>query len=312
MKNKKFENLYINALKNLKLEGVVDTLKNQKAIQNSNKLVNFLVGIKNKLIKKEISNINLLTDQQDNEHDLSINLLNEAIKEKRIDVVLYLIENKYYINVLSDIYFSNLVKDYDILKGVLDNKKIEIKQNDYLRMLKECIFKSNIECFKLLLSYEHNMIKIDLLDKQKLLMETIYKKENNFFNFLVKDNEFLKSFNFNLETEHYGITQEPDNILLASARLKNYELLEKIIKEEEKFKVKVEDSIGWILSYNHKEEIMDEIIIKNKYSLTENLEKFLILFKEEKYIEIFKKRDLLISLEEKLEIKHQKRKKNKI
>lgn len=312
MKNKNFENLYINALQNSKLEGVIDILNKQKEIQNPNKLVNFLGRIRNKIIKKEISKISLLVNPKESEHDLSINLLNEAIKEKRIDVVLYLIENKYYLNVLSDSYFSSLVKDYDILKEVLDNKKIVIKQNDYLRMLKECIFKSNIECFKLLLSYENNINKLDLLDKQKLLMETIYRKENNFFNFLVKDNKFLKSFNFNLETEHYGITQEPDNILLASARLKNYELLEKIIKEEEKFKVKVEDSIGWILSYNHKEEIMDEIIIKNKYSLTENLEKFLILFKEEKYIEIFKKRDLLISLEEKLEIKHQKSKKNKI
>lgn len=184
MKNTKFENLYINALQNLKLEGVVDTLKNQKAIQNSNKLVNFLVGIKNKIIKKEISNISLVADQQDDEHELSINLLNEAIKEKRTDVVLYLIENNYYINVLSDIYFSNLVKDYDTLKEVLNNTKIEIKPNDYLRMLKECIFKSNIECFKLLLSYDKNIDRLDLLDKQKLLMETVYRKENKFFNII--------------------------------------------------------------------------------------------------------------------------------
>lgn len=54
MKNKNFENLYINALQNSKLEGVIDILNKQKEIQNPNKLVNFLGRIRNKIIKKEI------------------------------------------------------------------------------------------------------------------------------------------------------------------------------------------------------------------------------------------------------------------
>lgn len=311
MKNTKFENLYINALQNLKLEGVVDTLKNQKAIQNSNKLVNFLVGIKSKITKKEISNISLLANDYDAEHKLSTDLLNEAMKQKRLDVVLYLIKNKYYVEILSDIYFAEIVKDKEVLKEVLSSQ-IEINPNNYIRMLKECVYKTNLESFKTLISYEKYIDKIDLLDKQKLLMETVYRKENKFFDFLVQDNKWLNSFNFELETEHYGITQEPDNILLGAARTKNYEIVEKVLKQENKFELKIEKSIGWILSYLHQEDIMDEVIMKIKYPLTKDLENELNRLGESKYIEIFTKRDLLISLEEKLEIKNIKSNKNKI
>ena len=42
MKNKKFENLYINALQNSKLEGVIDILNKQKELNLSTLKARFL------------------------------------------------------------------------------------------------------------------------------------------------------------------------------------------------------------------------------------------------------------------------------
>lgn len=295
---KKYEQLIISS----SLKDIIN-LFNQK----KNKFKFVIQKIKDKINKTEFAHFVALGYDNFSQNSLLYNFFNLALKNERADVIEYMFINK-YINELS---LTKIIKSEKILKHILDNEKIKnsISPEMCCAMLEYCSMYNIPSSF-------------DIICKKCL--ETVKKIEKNYqvdillacpkyssYEMLDKLLHMKEPFQFDIEDKESLYRR--DNLLILSAKFFNKKILKYLLTSPELEKhADLSESFFEVEKLRHAKEIFDYIIFELKIPLTTKLENLLEQNNHKEYLEMFKKRDLMLKIENKLPIKNDKTKTRKI
>lgn len=312
MNQKEFELNFEKMISSAPLVELIHLFESKKKEYSNNKMKLWLQKLKDKFTKNNLSKFIELGYRSFDGFDFLRKVFDLGIKFQRDDFVEYLFTSNYIDKMIYGSYLSRLVESPKILKKILSNKKLNAKftEFEYYEILNTVSYKNCVESFDIIIKVGFEKIKKININLQKnIILNAMNHSATDIFLKLIKMNEPLK-FDINLKQDHYGIQQERKNLLILAAKNNNIKMIEYLLTSSElKEHAKLEESIYWIIDLPNGKEIIDTIIFEIKAPLTPELEKYL---ENNKLLEIFKKRDFMLTMEKNLPKSKQTNKMTKI
>lgn len=324
MDNKTFEKRYEELIPQASLEEVLSLFNEKKKLYSNSILKLIYQKLKDKFTKDKSAHFLELGYEGFKSFDLYTKMYDLALKHERSDVIEYFFENNYVASYLYNFELSKLVVSKKVLSTILNNKELEEKFSpyDYYCMLDKAIMKNLPEMVDLI--FEANPKKVKEISKdlqEKLILNAVSYNSKEVFLKLLHTKEPIE-FDINLKQDNCGISYERENLLITAAKNKDIETMRYLLTSPElKAHVDLADSIHWIRNLRDSEEIIEAIIFDIKAPLTESLKEILMQDNlhnpqmnkiNANLLEKFKRRDLLLKIDEKLPVKGSKGKSYKI
>lgn len=312
MDNKEFEDKYEQLISHASLQEILNLFEQKKKQYADSKMSLWFEKFKEKFTKYNSNKFIELGYKNYDSFDFFRKIFDLALKNEREDVIEYFMTNNYSSHVVYNFDLANLVVSPKILKQVLSNEKVKQKLTEYsyYAMLEKAAWKNKPESIEIIMQADAEKIqKIEKKLQEKIILQSVFFNANESFFKLIRTKEPIQ-FDVNLKQDDYGLENKRDNLLIIAAKNNNIEVLTYLLKSPElEVHANLVESIPWIKKLDNAQEILDTLIFDIQAPLTPELETYL---KDDYLLEIFKKRDLMLKINEKLDPKGKKSKIHKI
>lgn len=312
MNNNDFEFKYEQLIAHAPLGEILSLFKEKKKLYSGNQIKLIYEKIKDKFTKDKNAHFFQLGYDDFSSFDLFNKMYALALKNERADVIEYFFVNKYVKSYLYSFELARLVSSKKVLSKIIENKELEksFSSYDYYAILEKAVMHNLPEIIDLIFELKPEKVKkIEKKLQEKLLLQAIHFNADEVFFKLLHVKEPIE-FDINFKQDQYGINHERDNLLIFAAKNNKIELMRYLLTSPKLDKhVDLAESIHWIMRLKNGDMLLNSIIFDIKAPLTKKLEE---LLKDEKLLEIFKKRDLMLKISNKLEPKENKIKPKKI
>lgn len=312
MNNKEFEDKYEELISHASLEEILNLFEQKKKQYSESKISLWFEKFKENFTKYNSSKFIELGYKNYDSFDFFRKVFELALKNEREDVIEYFMTNNYSSRIVYNFDLANLVISPKVLKHVLSNEKVKDKLTEYsyYAMLEKAAWKNMPESIEIIMQCEREKIKkIEKKLQEKIILQSVFFNANDSFFKLIRTKEPIQ-FDVNLKQDDYGLENKRDNLLIIAAKNNNLEILTYLLTSPElETHANLVESLPWIKKLDNAQEILDTLIFDIKAPLTPELETYL---KDDYLLEVFKKRDLMLKINKKLEPKGKKTKTHKI
>lgn len=313
MNQEQFESAYKALIPEGSLEQLIDLFNRKKQTNLPNKFMIFLHKIKDKFTKTNHASFFELGYNKLQGFDFVNEVFDLSVQHDRTDIVAYMFKSDLLTSFNSYFYLRKIFDSDKVFHDILLDKEItdKIKPNEYGEMLRYCSVKNLPDyCDSICAVAGDKLNNIKQKQKDQIILEA---GNCNSVDMLKKILHMKEPLTFDINTiddDSFGVIYTRNSLLVSAARNNNLDLINYLLTSPELTeKADLSKSFLHIKELHNGKELLDYIIFDIKAPLTDKLEQIL---KDDSYLEIFKKRDLMLKIEDKLPAKNEKHKVRKI